>query len=55
MLRTIELLVGLHEDRIDEATFNQVIWQSVKGAGSPMPAPKHTMIKGGSPSVDTDG
>jgi len=29
------------EDRVDERTFNEAIWQSVKGAGSPMPAPRH--------------
>ena len=30
------------EDRIDEAVFNQEIWQSVKGA-TPMPAPQHNI------------
>jgi YVTN family beta-propeller protein len=29
------------EDRIDETTFNQAIWQSVRGAGAAMPAPQH--------------
>jgi YVTN family beta-propeller protein len=31
------------EDQIDEQLFNQAIWQSVKGAGSPMPAPRYTL------------
>ncbi|GDY31766.1 bifunctional YncE family protein/alkaline phosphatase family protein [Gandjariella thermophila] len=29
------------EDQIDEQVSNQAIWQSVRGAGSPMPAPVH--------------
>jgi YVTN family beta-propeller protein len=29
------------EDRIDERTFNEAIWRSVRGAGAPMPAPRH--------------
>jgi hypothetical protein len=29
------------EDQIDEQTFNEAIWHSVKGAGSVMPAPQH--------------
>ncbi|MEZ0076559.1 beta-propeller fold lactonase family protein [Planotetraspora sp. GP83] len=32
-----------HEDRIDEVTFNEAIWQSVKGPGSRMPAPVHRL------------
>src|SRR6476659_5223217 len=32
------------EDRIDMNTFNQAVWQSVKGSGSPMPAPQHHVI-----------
>jgi YVTN family beta-propeller protein len=31
------------EDQIDEQTFNEAIWQSVRGAGSPMPAPRHAL------------
>jgi YVTN family beta-propeller protein len=31
------------EDRIDEQTFNQAIWKSVKGADSVMPAPRYTL------------
>jgi hypothetical protein len=27
------------EDRADDLLFNEVIWRSVKGANSPMPAP----------------
>jgi DNA-binding beta-propeller fold protein YncE len=30
-----------HEDAIDDATFNRVIWASVRGENSPMPAPVH--------------
>ncbi len=29
------------EDEIDMRLFNEAIWASVKGAGSPMPAPRH--------------
>ncbi|GAA3049841.1 hypothetical protein GCM10010448_36080 [Streptomyces glomeratus] len=29
------------EDQIDERTFNEAIWKSVRGAKSVMPAPKH--------------
>jgi YVTN family beta-propeller protein len=29
------------EDQINMATFNQAVWESVKGANSPMPAPVH--------------
>jgi YVTN family beta-propeller protein len=31
------------EDQINERTFNEAIWKSVKGTGSKMPAPKHTL------------
>jgi YVTN family beta-propeller protein len=31
------------EDAIDMQTFNQAIWQSVKGVNAPMPAPVHTL------------
>jgi DNA-binding beta-propeller fold protein YncE len=31
------------EDAIDEQTFNQAVWQSVRGANSPMPAPRYTL------------
>jgi hypothetical protein len=31
------------EDQIDENTFNQAIWKSVKGAGSVMPQPQHRL------------
>jgi hypothetical protein len=37
-----ELSKGLNlavEDRADDLLFNEIIWRSVKGAGSPMPAP----------------
>jgi hypothetical protein len=27
------------EDRADDLVFNEIIWKSVKGAGSPMPPP----------------
>jgi len=36
------------EDQIDEQVYNQAIWESVHGAGSVMPAPKHTVIGSGS-------
>ncbi len=31
------------EDAINERAFNEAIWQSVHGAGSRMPAPRHTL------------
>jgi YVTN family beta-propeller protein len=31
------------EDAINEETFNQAIWKSVKGADSTMPAPRHSL------------
>lgn len=34
------------EDQIDEATFNEAIWKSVRGADSVMPAPKHGLMGG---------
>ena len=44
------------EDQIDMQVFNQAIWESVKGANSPMPAPRHTL--GGTtsnPPAGSDG
>jgi YVTN family beta-propeller protein len=32
------------EDRIDERTFNEAIWKSVRGAESEMPAPRHDLF-----------
>ncbi len=32
------------EDLVPEQVLNQIIWQSVKGVGSPMPAPRHGVI-----------
>lgn len=45
------------EDKIDERTFNEAIWQSVKGAGSAMPEPEHRVIGAGAPTEpeDADG
>ena len=34
------------EDQIDEKSFNEAIWQSVKGAGSAMPAPRQAVGSG---------
>ncbi|WP_235459448.1 bifunctional YncE family protein/alkaline phosphatase family protein [Streptomyces olivochromogenes] len=31
------------EDQIDERTFNEAIWKSVRGAGSVMPEPRHDL------------
>ncbi len=36
------------EDQIDEETFNEAIWKSVRGADSVMPAPKHDLMGGAS-------
>ena len=41
------------EDQIDMQVFNQAIWESVKGANSPMPAPRH--ILGGTVSSPPAG
>ena len=43
------------EDRIDEQTFNQAIWKSVKGAGSRMPNPVHRLHATAPTGPDTDG
>ncbi len=52
MLRTKEQIIGLapadavrRAGHTDERTFKEAIWQSVKGAGSAMPAPRH--LRGG--------
>jgi len=42
-------------DRIDERTFNEAIWQDVKGKGSVMPEPKHDLLGAPSAAPDTDG
>jgi hypothetical protein len=34
-----------HEDRAPARTLNEAIWQSVKGASSRMPAPRHRMAR----------
>jgi hypothetical protein len=41
------------EDQINERTFNEAIWKSVKGADSTMPAPRHTLW-GAVPYVEDD-
>ncbi len=41
-------------DRINEGLFNEAIWKSVRGAGSPMPPPVHSLRQRGT-VVDTDG
>jgi YVTN family beta-propeller protein len=41
------------EDGIDERTFNEAIWKSVKGAGSRMPEPRHSLL-GTGPGADDD-
>jgi YVTN family beta-propeller protein len=44
------------EDLIDMTTFNQEVWQSVKGAGSRMPAPQHHTTAPTQPAAkDGDG
>ena len=42
------------EDQIDENTFNQAIWESVKGRGVPMPAPQHRLGQSSAPDGDGD-
>ncbi|WP_235780763.1 bifunctional YncE family protein/alkaline phosphatase family protein [Sinomonas notoginsengisoli] len=42
------------EDRIDERTFNEAIWKSVKGADLLMPEPQHTVIGSGSTKTGSD-
>jgi YVTN family beta-propeller protein len=41
------------EDKIDEQTFNQAIWQSVHGADSQMPAPVHMVPTVGGPAAES--
>jgi YVTN family beta-propeller protein len=44
------------EDQIDEQTFNEAIWHSVKGADSVMPAPQHHVFPAPPPGAkDDDG
>ena len=46
------------EDQIDERTFNEAVWKSVKGEDSPMPEPKHDLFDtpaAGAPQKDGDG
>jgi hypothetical protein len=31
-------------DAIDEATLNVAVWKSIRGRGSRMPAPRHTLL-----------
>ena len=38
-------LKHFQEDQIDMQVFNQAIWESVKGANSPMPAPRHMLTE----------
>jgi hypothetical protein len=33
-----------HEDQVPEQLLNTAIWQSVKGSGSPLPAPQHNVF-----------
>jgi DNA-binding beta-propeller fold protein YncE len=44
-----------HEDAIDDATFNRVIWASVRGETSPMPAPVHAAFVRALPKAAADG
>lgn len=48
--RTVQLLDK--EDQIDEKSFNQEIWQSVRGAGSVVPVPQHHVIGAGARPAD---
>lgn len=43
------------EDKIDEQVFNQAIWQSVHGPGSPMPAPRHMLAAPAATPPEGDG
>ena len=42
------------EDQADDLLFNEVIWRSVKGADSPMPAPKRAAFLMPAPKRDDD-
>ena len=42
------------EDATDEQALNQIIWHSVRGTGSPMPAPVHAAFVFGHPKEDDD-
>ena len=42
------------EDQIDEATFNQAIWRSVRGRNSVMPSPKHGLMGDSSESEEEE-
>jgi hypothetical protein len=48
LVRTgVVLAVSGLEDRIDATTFNEAIWQGVKGAGSAIPAPQQNVVHAG--------
>jgi hypothetical protein len=62
MLRTMEPMAAESaaqqlgkEDQINERTFNEAIWQSVKGAGSVMPEPQHRLDSHAPEGADADG
>ena len=40
-------VINIDTSVIDMTTFNQEVWQSVKGTAVPMPAPHHNVIKAG--------
>jgi hypothetical protein len=42
------------EDRAPEVLLNEIIWRSVKGAGSPMPPPRRSIFVRSSSSIDDD-
>lgn len=42
------------EDQIDEQTFNEAIWHSVKSANSVMPAPRHHVFPAPPPGAKDD-
>jgi hypothetical protein len=42
------------EDAADEKTLNEIIWHSVRGAATPMPAPVHAAFVYEHPKADDD-
>ena len=46
-----------HADAAPADALNRILWQSVRGVGSPMPAPRNTLAvpSAGPPAPDADG
>lgn len=53
--RTSERMDFSAPDRVDDIVLNEVVWRSVRGANSPMPAPVRAAFFKAHPKTDDDG